>query len=160
MRNQAIGRLLTVGILAGLAGGLAEVAWIALYAAASGSDGALVARGVTDTLRLATQSPVGAGIAIHMTLAALLGLAVAFALQPLRPRLDGLSFDATVVSVLGLVWAINFFVVLPVLNPAFVEVVPLAVSFVSKLLFGAAAAWSLRIAARAPRLAAADSRRR
>lgn len=159
MRNQAIGRLLAVGILAGLAGGLAEVAWIVFYAAVSGSDGALVARGITDTLRLATPAPVGAGIAIHMTLAALLGLAVAVALKPLRARLDALSFDAIVVSVLGLVWAVNFFVVLPAINPAFVGIVPLAVSLVSKLVFGVAAASSFRIAAGAAHAPAAVAAR-
>ena len=42
------------------------------------------------------------------------------------------------------VWAINFFVVLPIVSPAFVHVVPYAVSLTSKLLFGVAAAAVLR----------------
>jgi hypothetical protein len=47
---------------------------------------------------------------------------------------------AAVVALLMTVWAINFFVVLPVVNPGFVTVVPLAISFISKTLFGIAAA--------------------
>lgn len=149
MKHEAIGGALALGILGGVAGGVAEVAWISLYAAMTGIDAASVARGVTDTLRLGTQAPVGAGIAIHMSLAAMLGLAIAFALRPLRGRVHGIVFYAAVTSALAAVWAVNFLVVLPVINPAFVTIVPLAVSFFSKLLFGVAAAWSLQIADRA-----------
>jgi hypothetical protein len=40
-------------------------------------------------------------------------------------------------------------IVLPLINPAFVEIVPLGASFTSKLLFGIAAAASLQFAQRA-----------
>lgn len=146
MQHVGFGRLVRFGLLAGLAGGLAEVAWISLYAAASGADAASVARGVTDTFGLVVAAPASAGIALHMGIAAALGVVVAFALRPLRGHCSALGFDATIISVLGLVWAVNFFVVLPMVNPGFVALVPLTVSFVSKLLFGGAAALSLRIA--------------
>ena len=42
------------------------------------------------------------------------------------------------------VWAVNFFVVLPIVSPAFVHIVPYAVSLTSKLLFGVAAAEVVR----------------
>jgi hypothetical protein len=42
------------------------------------------------------------------------------------------------------VWAVNFFVVLPVINPQFVDLVPYAISLVSKVLFGVAAAGTLQ----------------
>jgi hypothetical protein len=42
------------------------------------------------------------------------------------------------------VWAVNFFVVLPLVSPAFVHIVPYAVSLTSKLLFGVAAAEIVR----------------
>jgi hypothetical protein len=45
---------------------------------------------------------------------------------------------------LGVVWAINFFVVLPVISPGFVHLLPLAVSLASKLAFGLAAAFACR----------------
>ena len=47
-------------------------------------------------------------------------------------------------AALAAVWAINFFVILPVLSPAFVHLVPYSVSLMSKLLFGFAAAETLR----------------
>ena len=137
-------RILTMGVLAGSAGGIAEVAWISLYAAATGSDAALVARGVTETLRIDASAPVLAGIAIHMGIAAMLGMALAAALAPLR--LEGARLYAILGCALAGVWAINFMVVLPLLNPAFVAIVPLGASFVSKVLFGIAAAASLQFA--------------
>jgi predicted neutral ceramidase superfamily lipid hydrolase len=44
---------------------------------------------------------------------------------------------------LATVWAINFFVLLPILNPAFVILMPYSVSLMSKLLFGASMGWVL-----------------
>ena len=37
---------------------------------------------------------------------------------------------------LALVWTLNFFIILPWLNPAFVTLMPYSVSLASKLLFG------------------------
>jgi len=42
------------------------------------------------------------------------------------------------------VWAVNFFVVLPSIDPDFIHLVPYSVSLVSKVLFGLAAAEALR----------------
>ena len=39
---------------------------------------------------------------------------------------------------LAVVWLVNFTVVLPALNPAFVTLLPLWATLISKLLFGAA----------------------
>jgi len=142
MKREAVGQVLTIGVLAGLAGGAAEVAWISLYAAVTGSDAAAVARGVSDTVGIDAASPAVAGVAIHMTIAAMLGMALAAALAPLR--LEGARLYAVLAGALAGVWAINFMIVLPLLNPAFVGIVPLGVSFVSKLLFGVAAAASLQ----------------
>jgi len=47
---------------------------------------------------------------------------------------------AAVVGVLVLVWTMNFLVILPVVNPAFVTIVPYGASLTSKVLFGVAAA--------------------
>ena len=146
MARQDITRVVTIGALAGVAGGLAEVGWISLYAAMTGFDAATVARGVTDTLQLATQAPVAAGVTIHMGIATALGIAVAAALKPLRARISTTGFCVAVTAVLAAVWAVNFLLVLPVLNPSFVAIVPFAVSFVSKLMFGVAAAACLALA--------------
>lgn len=146
MTLQAVGRVLTIGVLAGLAGGAAEIAWISLYAALTGSDAAAVARGVTDTVGIGTASPAAAGVAIHMALAAMLGLVVAAAIAPTRLR--GVTLYAVLTGVLAAVWAVNFLIVLPFVNPAFVGIVPMVVSFVSKLAFGVAAAACFQLSTR------------
>lgn len=139
-------KVLSSGIFAGVAGGLAEVAWVALYAAATGGDPAVVARGVTTAAgvsALLPASPATLGVGIHMTLAVMLGVALSFAWSRLRDR--GLSNPYLfMLAALAGVWAINFFVVLPIVGPAFVHIVPYAVSLTSKLLFGLAAAAALR----------------
>jgi hypothetical protein len=46
---------------------------------------------------------------------------------------------------LAAVWAINYFVVLPVLSPGFVHLLPYAITLASKLAFGVAAAAALQL---------------
>jgi len=136
------------GIMAGAAGGLAEVAWVTLYAEATGGNAAVLARGVTSAAgvgALLPQSPVALGITVHMTLAVSLGVALAYAWRTLRTR----KFAATgpypvMLAALAGVWATNFFVILPIVSPAFIHLVPYAVSLASKLLFGLAAAAALQ----------------
>jgi len=136
---------LTTGALAGLAGGAVEVVWIALYQHLAGHEAAAVARGVTQSL-LPGLAPAPAGVplglAIHMGLAVALGIVIAVAIPRLVPRLAGTPLEpVAVVAALVGVWAVNFFIVLPVINPAFVTLVPYAASLVSKTLFGFAAAF-------------------
>lgn len=137
------------GIIAGAAGGLAEIAWVTLYAGVTGGDPAALARGVTtaagvDAL-LPAASPVTLGIGVHMILAAMLGVVLALTWQVLSARRRGLTNPYPfMLAALAAVWVINFFVVLPVVSPAFIHVVPLAVSLTSKLLFGVAAAEAVR----------------
>jgi hypothetical protein len=47
-------------------------------------------------------------------------------------------------TVLIIVWAVNFLVVLPVLNPAFIVLLPDSVTLFSKMLFGTAMALVLQ----------------
>lgn len=149
MTRRAAAHVVAIGTLAGLAGGLAEIVWIWTYAALTSTDAALVARSVTDTVRFSqTISPVLGGIGIHMGLAAILGVAVAVAIRSAAGDLHGIRLYATVTAALGIVWAANFFIVLPVINPHFVDVVPYTVSFISKVLFGLAAACTLQAAQR------------
>jgi hypothetical protein len=126
-------------------GGAIEVGWIALYQYVAGHESAAVARGVTQSLipNLATApAAIPLGVAIHMGLAVLLGLTVAIFVRKLLPRIVGTAMEpAVVVGMLIGVWAVNFFVILPMINPAFVTLVPYGVSLVSKVLFGFAAAF-------------------
>lgn len=136
------------GLLAGIAGGLAEVAWVSLYAAASGGNAANVARAVTTAAgmtALLPAAPATAGIVVHMMLAALLGVVLTALWQSLAggQRSAGALYGFMLTS-LTFVWAANFFIVLPVVEPSFVHLLPYSVSLVSKLLFGVAAAEALR----------------
>lgn len=146
--NDSTGSAWLTGALAGIAGGGAEVLWIALYGRLSGTDAALVASGITGALSpglSASGLAVPFGLAIHMTIALVLGMAIAVLLDLFVPRLRGTAFEvAAVVGLLLAVWAINFFLVLPAVDPAFVGLVPYWASLTSKMLFGAAAAFVLR----------------
>lgn len=156
MTNTRHFSVLSQGVLAGAAGGLAEIAWVTLYAGLTGGDPAVLARGVTTAAgvsALLPASPVALGVAVHMTLAVALGIGLAFAWQAMRDYRPALTnpYPFMLAALTG-VWAINFFVVLPVVSPAFAHMVPYGVSLVSKLLFGAAAAATVR------RLAVAELR--
>lgn len=139
----------STGSLAGLAGGSAEVAWIVLYERLSGGDAAGVAHGVTDSLfptLAAAPLAVPLGVAIHMVLAILFGIAIAAVLRSMLPSVSGTALEPVVVTgMLVGVWAVNFFVVLPALNPAFVSLVPYGASLISKVLFGIATAFVLQL---------------
>ena len=144
---------LRTGLIVGCAGGLAEIAWVTLYAGLTGTDPAVIARGVTTaagmSVLLPQASPVALGVGVHMALAVLLGSALALAWQALRAKKSVLANPYPfMLTALGSVWAMNFFVVLPLVSPAFTNIVPYAVSLTSKLLFGVAAAEVIRLAHR------------
>ena len=143
-RLHGHGRIIATGLAAGFAGGVAEIAWIMLYASFAGGDSAAVANEVTASISpalAASGMAVPLGVAIHMGLAVLLGAAIAIMLRRALPRLAGTVTEfAIVIGLLVTVWAVNFLLVLPAINPAFIELVPLAVGLTSKVLFGAAAA--------------------
>ena len=136
------------GIIAGAAGGLAEIAWVTLYAGATGGNAAVLARGVTSAAgvsALLPQSPVALGVAVHMTLAVALGVTLAYAWRMVRTHKMAVSGPYPfMLAALASVWATNFFIILPVVSPAFIHMVPYAVSLTSKLLFGLAAAAALQ----------------
>jgi hypothetical protein len=136
------------GIVAGAAGGFAEIAWVTLYAGVTGTDPAVLARGVTTAAgvtALFPAAPVALGVTVHMVLAVTLGIALSFGWRTLSShRLDtGGLFPFMLVTLVG-VWAVNFLVVLPVISPGFIPLVPYSVSLMSKILFGLAAAEAFR----------------
>jgi hypothetical protein len=136
------------GIVAGVAGGLAEIAWVTLYAGATSADPATVASGVTTAAGLSalfTAAPVSVGVTVHMALAVTLGIALSFGWRALSShRLDAVGPFPFMLAALVGVWAINFFAVLPIISPAFIHLTPYPVSLMSKVLFGLAAAEALR----------------
>ena len=135
------------GVIAGAAGGLAEIAWVTLYAGVTGGNAAVLARGVTTAAGLASLFPslsAALGIALHMALAVALGIALAFAWRGFSYRRQAVSPFPVALAALAGVWGVNFFVVLPVVSPAFVHLMPYSISLVSKMLFALAAAEVLR----------------
>ncbi len=135
------------GVVAGAAGGVAEIAWVTLYADVTGDNAAVLARGVTTAAGLASLFPplsAALGVALHMTLAVGLGIALAFAWRGFSHRFHAVSPFPVALAALTGVWVINFFVVLPIVSPAFVHMMPYSVSPISKILFALAAAGVLR----------------
>jgi hypothetical protein len=145
------------GVIAGAAGGLAEIVWVTLYAGVTGGNAAVLARGVTTAAGLASLFPplsAALGIALHMALAVSLGIALAFAWRGFSHRSQAVSPFPLVLAALAGVWVVNFFVLLPIVSPGFVHLMPYSVSLISKMLFALAAAGVLRQQQVAMRLAA------
>ena len=138
---------LRVGALGGIAGGLAEVAWISAYGVVTGAPLAPVARGVVESvlpqIAAAAWAPT-LGILIHLGLAVALGIGLAIAVRQVARRWAERSEFSVAILTLLLVWGVNFFLVLPYLNPEFVQLLPYSVTLLSKLLFGLSAAMVLR----------------
>jgi hypothetical protein len=153
---------LRAGTLGGIAGGLAEVAWISAYGIVTGAPLAPVARGIVEsTLPQFAASPwaPALGIVIHLGLAVALGIALAIAVRQVLRRWAEQSEFSVAIATLLLVWAVNFFLVLPYLNPGFVQLLPYGVTLVSKLFFGLSAAAVLRSSRLRPIGEAVDRRR-
>lgn len=131
-------------LLAGLAGGAAEILWIMLYSGLTESSSIQVARQVTASLwpDAAEWSLAPAlGIAIHLGLSLILAAILIKLL--LRVASWGVSRGtvmASAAAMLSMVWAVNFLAVLPAINPHFVTLLPYAVTLTSKILFGVAMA--------------------
>ncbi len=150
------------GIIAGMAGGFAEIAWIASYGTLTDRDTTQVARTISAVVgrmipgTVSISAPVAFGITTHMIAAVFLGVALVLIWQWLSDRyrhtIDVYGF---LLAALVAVWAVNFFVVLPLISPffmdinrSFVDIIPYPISLGSKLLFGLAAAATLRHHAR------------
>ena len=131
-------------LLAGVGGGLAEVLWVAFYTALAPISGIEVARQITASVFPALASAALApllGVGIHLLLSLLLAIAFAFIVWLPFARFYGMA--GTMISalvVLVSIWAVNFFIVMPMLNPAFVTLMPYPVTLISKILFGLAMA--------------------
>ena len=132
---------------AGMAGGLAEVAWVTLYRGTGGA--AEVARQVTGTVipggGVASNAGI-TGLSIHLFLSWLLALAYWRLVQPRLASLPKGTRFVVAAAVLAIIWTVNFQVLLPLLNPAFTLLMPAGVTLASKILFGLAMAGVLEAA--------------
>ena len=141
-KNKRLDFSITRVLLAGLAGGMAEVLWVMAWSAITPLQATTVAREVTHALFpgvTETVLAVEAGLMIHLALSLALGLAFTTVLgNRLQQNYGTPGLLAGSVSVLALIWAVNFLLVLPVINPAFVTLMPFTVTLGSKILFGLA----------------------
>ena len=134
-------------LLAGFAGGITEILWVALYSIFAHASGSEIAEQVTESLLpslILSAFSVPAGIAIHLVLSLILG--TLFSTMIWLPYVRQHGTIATLVAaivVLTGVWVVNFLIILPVLNPAFVTLMPYWVTLLSKCLFGIAMVWVL-----------------
>jgi len=130
--------------LAGIAGGTVEVVWVMLFCLAMPLQSSLVAEGIAQSFlpQMTGLSALTAGLVIHFVLAVLVaGMVAMILLRLLGERVDTRSAIAVSTTALAVIWAVNFFVILPVVNADFVTLMPYAVTLVSKLGFGVAMGW-------------------
>lgn len=125
-------------LVAGLAGGLAEVLWMLAYGAFAPVGASEVAREVTASVLPQAADAAAApalGLAIHLLLS--IGLAYAF-VAALGGRASGARTVPVAVAALTAVWAFNFLVLMPLLDLRFATLMPYGATLLSKALFGAA----------------------
>lgn len=147
-----LSKLARAGILAGLAGGIAEVIWVGCYAAFGGAHAPEIAGQIANTVFpgiLNASAAPAVGLAIHLGLSAILGLALAFALSGVSRHWPAALLPISV-GILGLIWVLNFMLVLPSLNPVFPTLLPAWVTLASKLFFGTAFGTAFAIAVGRP----------
>lgn len=143
-----------VVVIAGTAGGLAEVLWVAASAAQFDVDAARVAGEVAATvlpvLPVSAVAPA-LGLFVHFVLSLALAAVFGFVLERVGPQAGPVAQVAAALTLLTVVWAVNFLVLLPWLNPVLTTLLPPGVTFTSKLLFALAMAgtFALRWAPRA-----------
>jgi hypothetical protein len=147
--------------LAGIAGAMAEVIWVALLCTLTPLSGEEILRQITASVFPAVVASAWApalGLLIHVVL----GVAVAYAFgvliwQTFSRRMGAGTTLGTAVLALAAIWAFNFFVLLPVVNAEFIDLMPYAATFVSKALFGIAMAATLNSFEQASQANAAGS---
>jgi hypothetical protein len=127
---------------AGLAGGIAEIVWVGLVGTQASGGAVEVARQVTATV-LPSAGTLAiapfAGVVIHLLLSVLLAFVFwRLVWRPFAAQLTRVEAAIYGMGSLAAVWLVNFTVVLPALNPAFVTLLPLWATLISKLLFGVA----------------------
>lgn len=128
-------------ILAGLAGGATEVMWILALGVAGRIDAASVTSAVALTVVPSTTPGSllpAIALGVHFGLSALLGLVFGALARRFLPDGDILKTHLAGTTLLLLIWAMNFFVVLPIIDSPLPALIPLPMSFVSKALFALA----------------------
>lgn len=129
-------------VIAGLAGGLTEVLWVGASATVLGVDAVHLAREVAATVISAAVATAELGLVVHFALSLALAAVFSYIAGRVWPHAGASVQLVAAMAMLACVWAVNFLVVLPWLNPVFTTLLPLGITFVSKLLF-ALALWAV-----------------
>lgn len=135
-------------LLAGVAGGVAEIIWFMLPGIFLSLNVHDLASGITASIVPAWGSSANAafaGVLIHLFLSVLLAAAYIATVGRWSISRFGL-FGQLLVGVVSLlaVWAVNYLLILPILNPAFIEISTYSLSLPSKALFAIAMVLTLR----------------
>ena len=136
VRNKL--ELLYFVCIAGVAAGMAEIVWITTYTSITQQSSLYIAEQISYTI---TGQGLGFaalyGIGVHIILSILLTFVIVLWVIKVYPSLFKSKswLIATMCLILSGVWFINFFIILPWLNPAFVNIVPYSMRFISKNLF-------------------------
>lgn len=129
-------------LLAGIAGGLAEILWIAFHSGAGRVDGAMVAQQVVASFWPAAVEwsfASALGVIIHLALSIALAAMAVPLLSCIAARNSGAGVTlGSAMLMLAVVWKVNFFILLPLVNPTFTSLMSHSITLVSKLLFGMA----------------------
>lgn len=145
--NASSRNFLTKIILAGMVGGGAEIIWISSYSYFSSNSASNIARQISITILPFTADSFYApalGIFIHLILSLFLATAfIVTILKTVRVKYGSTGIILSSFATLGIVWFINFLIILPIINPSFTLLMPVVVTLVSKLLFGIAMGWVL-----------------
>ena len=130
--------------IAGMVGGSAEILWFMLIGVVLSFNIQDVATGITTSIfpyEGSLHYSASIGVAIHLFLSVLLAALYMITLgrwSLSRYRLFGQLIVG--MSALAFVWVVNYFVVLPILNPSFIETTTYSLSLLSKVFFGIAMA--------------------
>ena len=146
--NDTVGQNFGLGCLAGLVGGVAEIVWISIAHVFGGTSPVGVARAIAGTLGHSSTSATSTalmGASIHLALAGLLGGVMYMVwIRLMKPSKSRVSIMVFSIATLKAVWAINFYLVLPNLDPGFIVKVPVVNGLISKLSFAVAFCASIR----------------
>lgn len=123
-------------VIAGVAGGIAEIAWMYIYSINNQLTLKDIANEISATLNIHTSNYL-IGLCIHMTLSALIGIGYG---KLIFQRMSKHNISLVALGAMLLVfsiWLVNFKVILPMVNIQMKNIVPEYISLISKMLFGA-----------------------
>ncbi len=126
-------------MLMGLAGGMAEVVLVLMYCFFTNTSVSYVGYEITHSIFTGPAPSVGLawlGLFIHFALSSLVAIGFVSVFRGILIKLSKRAMLMLSMSVLACIWAINFFMVLPMINPTFVTIMPLGFTLLSKLAFG------------------------